>query len=861
MSLPKIEGLELLDVIGNGSCGTVYRGVVTETKAACAVKVFSSMAINRKLLSIAMKGLQQMPAHPGLLKVYAYDFDGPVHYVATSLVGVKVENEKGKTVWETPTLEALCGTASKEDAWKYIHEICDSIAWLHKHNLVHCNLKPRNVLMEDDHTSITKISDILQGWIGGIYHFEATDHFLYLSPEQADHPEALTTHGTSWDVYSFGVLSYKLLTGKYPRAQKDFDEQMEHQKLSKTASIHALDNIAIIRAVRQQLDVEWPQKVAHKWEEKRRAIIDRCLVIDPKVRWPDLREVLREFEKIEAEKLLVEAREKIQSEKKRQARKVLLFRSASVILGFAFVAAAVFGVIYGVATQRRAKTAEDSLSKMDSQMKTEVANRENKLGDLTKRLSQAHEEKKLADANLQMSHAAVDQFLTQLLQIPTGIGLEAEISKKPINDALAFCEGERLLLQEKEELLPERARNYFNTALLLMRKQQRTEAYEWFEKARVALIELLQKEPKHVDRARRQALLGRTCRWLGTLKTDAGQRSEALALFKQAVTSLTTALETDPQNRSTRYECAIAWYELGKRSRRDEQLEASSEALRKATEIMDVKILSEGLTPLEQYLLTRTKMEAALALRDQDKVDDSMKLLFEAMLEMVKLVERSAPFNQEQALTLAEAYIEFGEIVAGKLGAADSRDAQNEALTLLTELVRLHPQWTDARFLLARNYGDIAALERDKGNTVEAINKQTLAVKTLEELVKETPDNLLFVAERTRQKGMHAQLLCDSGKPKDAITLLKEPVDNFEALLKQKDPTLDKLDRKNYGVMLAQLQGIVGQGASQAKDSALAKDAFTKASALWTVLQSSNSNDEVIVSGLKWSKEQLGKIK
>lgn len=861
MSLPKIEGLELLDVIGNGSCGTVYRGVVTETKAACAIKVFSSMAINRKLLAIAMKGLQQMPAHPGLLKVYAYDFDGPVHYVATSLVGVKVEDEKGKMVWETPTLETLCGTASREDAWKYIHEICDSVAWLHKHNLVHCNLKPRNVLIEDDHTSITKISDILQGWIGGLYHFETTDHFLYLSPEQAEHPETLTTHGTAWDVYSFGVLSYKLLTGKYPRAQKDFDEQMENQKLKKAASIHALDNTAIIRAVRQQVEVEWPQKVANKWDEKRRAIIDRCLAIDPKIRWPDLREVLREFEKIEAEKLLVEARDKIQLEKKRQARKLLLLRTASIVLGAAFVAAAIFGGVYGVATLRRAKTAEDSLSKMDSQLKTEVANRDNKLGDLTKRLSQAHDEKKLADANLQMSHAAVDQFLTQLLQIPTGAGLEAEISKKPINDALAFCEGERLLLQEKEELLPERARNYFNTALLLMRKQQRTEAAEWFEKARVALTALLKKEPKHVDMARRNALLGRTCRWLGTLKTEAGQRSEALALFKQAVTSLTTALDADPKNRNTRYECAIAWYELGKRSRRDEQLEASSEALKKATEIMDVKLLPDGLTPLEQYLLTRTKMEAALALRDQDKVDDSMKLLFEAMLEMVKLVERSAPFNQEQALTLAEAYIEFGEIVAGKLGTADSRDAQNEALTILTELVRLHPQWVDARFLLARNYGDIAALERDKGNTAEALNKQTFAVKALEELAKETPDNLLFVSELTRQKGMHAQLLCDSGKPKEAIVLLKEPVDKFEGLLKQKEVSLDRLDRKNYGIMLAQLQGILGQGGQLAKDATLAKDAFTKASTQWAALQAGNHNDEVILSGLKWSKEQLEKIK
>ena len=55
MSLPEIAGLELHDVIGQGSCGIVYRAVTVDTRTPCAVKVFSSMAINRKLMAIGMR--------------------------------------------------------------------------------------------------------------------------------------------------------------------------------------------------------------------------------------------------------------------------------------------------------------------------------------------------------------------------------------------------------------------------------------------------------------------------------------------------------------------------------------------------------------------------------------------------------------------------------------------------------------------------------------------------------------------------------------------------------------------------------------------------------------------------------------
>jgi hypothetical protein len=861
MSLPEIAGLELHDLIGQGSCGAVYRAITVDTRCACAVKVYSSIAINRKLLSIGMRGLQQMPEHPGILQVIHFDFDNAPYYVSMPLVGFKAEDGKGKACWETPTLESCCGKVPADEAWRYIYEVCDAMAWLHKHNLVHCNLKPRNVLIEEDQASATKISDPVQGWIGGVHHFEATDHFMYLPPEQAEHPDALATQGTSWDVYSFGVLAYRLLTGHFPRAGGELTDQMQKQIKGRGAASLAVDNGAILAAVRGQHDILWPTKPASKWDQRRKLIIEKCLSLDPKHRWPDLREVMKEFEKLEADFLLEDAREKIELEKRRQARRVWLLRTAAQLMAILFISAVVVGGYLFLTNRNRAVKAEKAFDAKELERLAQVSEREIKISSLQGRLDEAREAKRMSDANLQMSQAAVDQFLTQLLQLPTGLGLQAEISQKQVSDALTFYESERANFKNNEDLLPERSRNYFNTAQLLLRKGQRDEAQAWFLRARETLVMLLQKQPGHVDTARRHALLGRTCRWLGTLQADSGHRVEALELYKQAVASLAPAVQTEPKDRNTRFECASAFYELGKRARRDGQASLSVDALARVPVLMDARLIGEELTAQEQFLLARSQMEQALSLRDQGQLNDAMKSLFDAMEVMVKLVERAAPHNQEQALTLAEAYIEFGEIVAGNLSTNDAKDAQSEAQAILAELVRTQPKWAEARYLLARNYGHLASLDLDDGKNVDALDKQRTAVKTIEDLSKDNPDNARFLTEFARQMGAHAQLTCNVGKAKDSIPLAKEAVEKLEALLNRKDIVLDELDRKSCGVLLAQLYGILGHSGEVAKDTKLAKASFAKASSQWEALQAQHGKDEIIEAGLNWTKERLGKIK
>ncbi|TLD71521.1 hypothetical protein FEM03_08335 [Phragmitibacter flavus] len=860
MSLPKIAGLELQELIGSGSCGAVYRAVSASTHEECAVKVFSSMSINRKLLSIVLNGMQSMPEHPGLLRPVMFNFDQSPYFCAMPLVGFMTTDGSGKKVWDTPTLETCCGKVAAGEAWRYLYEVCDAMAWLHKHNLVHCNLKPCNVLLENSETSATRITDPLQGWIQGIHHFEVTDHFMHVPPEQVDTPDQLAVNGSRWDVYAFGVLAYRLLNGKFPRAGEVYEVEM--QKVKASNGMGALDGKAVMAAVKAQKTVEWPAAPVDKWDARRREVIDGCLMLEMNDRWADLREVMREFEKLEADFLLEDAREKIEIEKVRQARKVWLLRSAAMVLGAAFVVAVVYGSYRYFSTLDRAKEAESTIVENAADHLNQVTALETTNIDLSQAKQQAEEAKRVADANLQMSQVAVDNLLTQILELPTGLGLDSGLSDKPIADALSFYEKERENFKDNEALLPERARNYFNSAQLLMRQQKRAEALSFFQQAREVLLELLSKEPGHVDVPRRQALLGKTCRWLGAFRAEDGLRSEALAMFRESVQYLQPALAADPGNRATREETATAFYELGKRLRRDGDTGSAVEALNNVPIILAKEHLpDDALSEIEQFLVARSQIEQALALRDKGEVDESMRVLFDAMEVMVKLVEKAAPNNKEQALTLAEAYVEFGGVISGKLGSSDAKEAQTEAQAILMELLRVHPQWAEARFLLAKSYGEVAGLERNEGHGPEALRRQTTAVQTLAELSRDNPENTRFLVELARQQGQHAQMLCELGKAKDGVALVSEAVTALEGLIDQRSDALDELDRKTCGVLLAQLLGIRGYAGETAKDMELAKSSFAKASEQWQAMETKHGKEDVIEQGLEWTAGKLKSLK
>jgi serine/threonine protein kinase len=860
MSLPEIAGHELQDLVGSGRCGAVYRAVSANGKA-CAVKVFSSMAINRKALATAFRALQQMPHHRGVLPVESYSFDKTPYFCVMPLVGVMTKDSHGRRQWQTPTLESACNGLPPEQAWRHIYEVADALAWLHKHGIPHGNLRPSNILLEDDAESSIRLSDIAQGWVGGIHHLELTDHFVHLCPEQAENPDGVFAgYGPSWDVYSFGVLAYRLLNGMLPRGAEMWDSEVERARQQAASGLAVqIDSNALLSAVKMQPKIVWPHPAQSKWEERRHNIIERALDLNPAARWADMREVVREFEVLESDYLLEEARDQTVRERQKQAKKVLTLQTAAISLLTIFVLC----FIYAFVTLRRAQRAEKTIDNLASNHKIELDAQKNLNTTVMNERDTARAAKAVADQNLQNSQNAVDQFLTQLLQTPTGNEMEAGFQKEQLRDALAYCMRGLPALEQSPALGVERLRAYGNIGQLHLKLRDTVQAVTYLTKAREQAAELISKGAGEESQiALYQQWLGRYSLLLSDIRGHEGRHAESLELLKEATVNLDKGLAADPKNRLARNECARAWLEYGLRTLRNGDVADSEQALARVPMILDPKLIGHDLINDEKFILARAKFAKGISQRDAGKVEDALNTLIDSVKDMGELVLGSSPRNQDQALLLAEAYTELAELIGRHFSGADAKEAHNQGVPILLELNRLLPEWAEVKYLLARNYGALASLARDAGSPSEAAKKKQDAIELVNEILADETDNARYGFLQAKLRGEYAELLADSGKTSAAIPIAKQAVESLEALIKAQ-PESDKLtpERRMWASQLAQLYGSLGHTTEKAGNKTEARAAFSNAVAIWEKLAAAIANDEAIQTGLTWSKGRLAKLK
>ena len=857
MSLPDIAGHELQDLVGSGRCGAVYRAV--SHGKGCAVKVFSSMAINRKALSHAFRVLQGMPHHRGVLPVESHSLDRSPYYCVMPLVGVMTKDSAGRRVWETPTLESSCQELPADQAWRHIYETADALAWLHKHHLPHGNLRPSNVLLEDDAESSIRLTDIAQGWIGGVHHLEIDDHFVHLCPDQIENPDGTyAVYGASWDVYAFGVLAYRLLTGSLPRGQAAWNEQLAraHQAAS-TGHPYQINGAALIAAVRAQPKVTWPKPAASKWEERRRNIIERALDLNAGERWTDAREIVREFEVLESDYLLEESREQTKAERVKQAKKVLTLQTTATVLLLALSGA----LIVWFMTLRGKQKAEMTINTLLTTHKLEIEAREGKIATLTSERDLARTAKATADSNLQNSQNAVDQFLTQLLQTPTGNEMEANFSRERLKDALDFCMRGLPALESAPDLGVERLRAYGNIGQIYLRLHDTPQAVSYLTKARQQASEILREGKNTPQTPLYQQWLGRYSLMLSQIRTREGAHAESLELLREATSNLDSGLAADPKNRLARNECAQAWLEFGMRSMRNGESTDAEAAFARLPVILDPQVIGSELVNDEKFILSRAKYAKGLSQRDAGKINEALDTLIDSVKDMGALVLGSSPRNQEQALLLAEAYTELAELIARHFSSTDAKEANNQAIPILLELNRLLPEWAEVKFLLARNYGALAAISRDAGQPGDASKKKQDAIELVNEILADDKSNLRYIFLQARLLGEYSEIVADMGRGATALPYAQKAVTNLEAIIAAQTDTKLTPERKMWEGQLAQLYGILGHISESAGKKPEAKTAFQKALAIWERLQPVSPNDESVVTALNWSKERLAKLK
>lgn len=218
--------------LGKGAMGTVYLGFSCNSNQRIAVKrVKDIFAKNRIVRERARQEASLSFSHPNLVQMigmceYA-DNDGPIFVLSGYVPGIPLD---------VHVKEQLQGLPVAERVQKIANEMCyvlDALQYLHARGVVHRDVKPSNIMIENG--SVIKLMDLGIARLNGgnkysSFGFVGTPQ--YAAPEQILRESEHAEINAQTDIYSLGVTFYELLTGNNP-----FTTEIEAEVLSRQISM------------------------------------------------------------------------------------------------------------------------------------------------------------------------------------------------------------------------------------------------------------------------------------------------------------------------------------------------------------------------------------------------------------------------------------------------------------------------------------------------------------------------------------------------------------------------------------------------------------------------------------------------
>src|SRR5437667_3261347 len=279
----KLGNYRILEKIGAGGQGTVYKATDTKLGRSVVIKVLppelTAKEANLKRFEREAR-LASSLDHPNICTIFDLNDIEGVHFIAMQFVD-------GKNVRQLVSGRPL----DLRSALSITIQVADALAAAHARGIVHRDIKAGNVMVTPAGQAkvldfgLAKLMDSEGGGPGGIHHTDLTEVGIpygtatYAAPEQA-RGERVDARA---DIFSTGVLLYEMLTGTWPFQGKT-SVDVRH---------------AVLHEEPQPLDQTRPGQTPPQLQ----AILDRALAKDPKNRYQkaaalrnDLRTVLREIE-------------------------------------------------------------------------------------------------------------------------------------------------------------------------------------------------------------------------------------------------------------------------------------------------------------------------------------------------------------------------------------------------------------------------------------------------------------------------------------------------------------------------------------------------------------------------------------
>jgi tRNA A-37 threonylcarbamoyl transferase component Bud32 len=209
-SKPRLGRYEILEELGRGAMGIVYKGRDPKLDRLTAIKTirFTDDFDEDQAAKIREQFYREAEvvaklSHPNIVTIYDVGEDLDLSYLA-------MEYLEGESLETYACKEKLLSIRKTIDVTA---QVCDALAYAHSHGIVHRDVKPANIMILKN--GLVKVTDF------GIARATASSKTrtgvikgtpYYMSPEQIS---GMKVDGRS-DIFSLGIVFYQLLTGELP---------------------------------------------------------------------------------------------------------------------------------------------------------------------------------------------------------------------------------------------------------------------------------------------------------------------------------------------------------------------------------------------------------------------------------------------------------------------------------------------------------------------------------------------------------------------------------------------------------------------------------------------------------------------
>ena len=844
MDLPKFQQWQAKAPHDYGGCGEVFYAE-DEAGKAVALKCLEDLTVSRRLLDKMAERLSADGWPDGVVPLLARSLERNDLKWVTPWYADHDESSG----WQSRSLQRRMDEYPDKDAWPLIRDLARILAQMHAKHVPHGNLKPGNLFF--DHEGKLLVSDWCLGNVPGVHVFNFTDALLYQPPEQLlDSSGYLDEQGYGWDVFAFGVLAFRLLTGKFPRCDDVFSKVAPPPEETRCDGLRA-DPDKVAENLEQSPEPRWPEYAAGEFEERQREWVMRCLAIDPNHRPASMGEVAHGLEAIEAE---LEQEHEYQRVVKLHQRAKLTVTALLILLASCAVAIGVLSLWW--------RGAEANLANREAEIKAEriQLTQAKDVAEENERIARAAEEalkKELAEASahyraqLGASRQVGDRLFAWALekdrrQLPPLDGREQRLKDLQHNLMAFVVEAEKL-----PELADELARVRLQLAEISISLGQIKLARQRFETA----YDYWKDKPMDGDLKMRLAtdslLIAKLME--GKAETELAMRSFAMArdLLAQLTERDVAKDRLDQLNAVLQYREAKLLAQQGKETIALGQLMKATETLNRISEARpDVALLHSALA--DCYL------SSAAILEGIGQPGDAREVRLLAVGELLTL-RKANPADLDIQSQLAACYSTMAEasFLSGDLQGAEQRS--EEGLGLLKTYLGQRPRDDDAIVHQAALIGLKAGIHRDRGKGEQSMALYNEALGLLEGVHKRKPDHAmasyrlaLIWWQKGRMLGITGNSAAEIGFLAKAASMLKD----LQTRNDDKGPGPEQLLRSR-----AYLAGDIGHARDISGNQPAARVSLGEAVELWQQLREIRPRSGEYEQAEKWCRERLERMK